>query len=223
VNAAKDWPRNDVRIVSNQGFHSNTYLLKIGDDSACVVVDPGLDREAIEQDIAVCNWQPQAVLCTHGHFDHLGSAAWVQSTYQVPVYLCAADLKLARLSNFMLAAFNLNRRIDLPDFQLVNEGDAVVECDGQSFVFHSLPGHSPGSAGIAVNDLLFSGDSLYARGTALSRLPGEDHAVLRASLDRLFTWVGDGVRVLPGHGGSATIEDIRSNNKELRAFMAAPA
>ncbi len=214
------WSRSDLYTIVNRDFHSNTYLFNTGCDGDCVVVDPGLDREAIAKCIEISGWRPVAVLCTHGHFDHVGNAAWVQSTYQVPVYLCAADMKLAKMSNFMLTAFKLSQRIDLPDFQLVVGGEEVV-CGGKSFAFHPLPGHTPGSAGIAVDDLFFSGDSLYARKTALSRLPGEDHVALRASLTQLFTWIGGCVRVLPGHGGSATVDEIKQNNTELRAFMAA--
>ena len=71
-----------------------------------------------------------------------------------------------------------------------------------------------------MEDLLFSGDTLYARKTALSRMPGEDHAMLRASLVHLFSWIGNGVRVLPGHGGSAPIDEIQRYNEPLRTFMA---
>lgn len=209
-----------IRAIVNRGFQSNSYFLKVGAGGDCVIVDPGLDREAIEQELAACGWSPKAVLCTHGHFDHVGSAAWVQSTYGVPVHLCAADLRLAKLSNFMLAAFKLGQRIQLPEFDLINDGDPQFSYGERVFTFHAMPGHTPGSAGIAVDDLFFSGDSLYARRTSLSRLPGEDHHMLRASLLRLFGWIEGYVRVFPGHGGSATIEDIKLNNEELRAFMA---
>lgn len=211
----------DVRTVVNRGFQSNTYLVPTGSDGDCVVIDPGLDRDAIHQALVACEWRPTAVLCTHGHFDHVGNAAWLHERFGLPVFLRAADLKLAKLSNFMLAAFKVKLRIDLPQFQLVEHDRAVVECGGRSFVFHALPGHTPGSAGIMVDDILFSGDSLYARRTALSRLPGEEHAVLRASLSSLFSWVGADVRVFPGHGGNATIDEIVNHNEELRAFMAA--
>ena len=218
--AAPTGPQDDVHTIVNKDFRSNTYLLKTGPGTQCVVVDPGLDRQAIEQAIDTSGWQPVAVLCTHGHFDHVGSTAWMQSRYQVPVYLCAPDLKLAKMSNFLMAAFKLEQRIELPDFQLIAGGDSVL-CGDKSFTFHALPGHTPGSAGIAVDGLLFSGDSLYARKTALSQLPGEDHAMLRRSLTHLFSWIQGNVLVFPGHGGSATIDDIRSHNEELRAFMAA--
>jgi len=214
------WARGDVRTIVNSDLRSNTYLLATGRGRDCVVVDPGLDRAAVEAGLAASGWAPVAVLCTHGHFDHVGSAAWVQKTFGVPVHLRAADLKLAKLANFMMAAFKLKQRIELPDFSLITEDTASVECGGRSFRFHALPGHTPGSAGIAVDDLLFSGDSLYARRTALSSLPGEDHTVLRASLTGLFSWVAGSVRVLPGHGGSATIDEIHQHNEELRAFMA---
>lgn len=219
--AEAPWSRADVRTIVNSGFRSNTYLVSTGSDGDCVVIDPGLDREAIQQELTASEWRPTAVLCTHGHFDHVGNAAWLHDTFGLPVYLRTADLKTAKLSNFMLAAFKVGLRIELPPFQLVEHDKAVVECDGRSFVFHALPGHTPGSAGIMVDDMLFSGDSLYARRTALSRLPGEEHAVLRASLRGLFSWVAADIRVFPGHGGSATVDEIVKNNEELRAFMAA--
>jgi glyoxylase-like metal-dependent hydrolase (beta-lactamase superfamily II) len=205
--------------VVNRDFHSNTYLLAVGPDASCVIIDPGLDREAIAEALAQRAWTPRAVLCTHGHFDHIAGAAWLQTQYRVPVYLREADLKLAKMSNFMLAAFKLKQRIALPDFSAID--DAPLTCGDASFRFHALPGHTPGSAGITTGGLIFSGDSLYAHKTALSRLPGEDHALLRASLAHLFSWIGGDIRVLPGHGSSATIDEIRAHNEELRAFMEA--
>jgi hydroxyacylglutathione hydrolase len=212
-----------VRTILNLDFRSNTYAVRVGDHeaepTACVLIDPGLNREAIEADFAESGWMPHAVLCTHGHFDHLGSAAWAQERYQVPVYLCAADLKLAKMANFLLTACKLPQRISLPEFTLLPP-NATVVVGGKAFTFHAIPGHTPGSAGITVDGLLFSGDSLYARRTALSQLPGEDHDQLRQSLRQLFTWIAGDVIVYPGHGGSTTIADVQQHNEELRAFLA---
>jgi len=211
-----------LRIVVNQDFSSNTYLLASGTPGRCIVVDPGLDSAALDQALHDAGWSPEAVLCTHGHFDHVGGAAELQARHHIPVYLSAADVKAAKMSNFLMAAFKLEKRIKLPDFQLIEGEDPRLECAGRSFLFHSTPGHTPGSAAIEVDGLLFSGDSLYARRIALSQLPGEDSPTLRRSLRRLFTRVSDEVLVLPGHGRSATLKDIHENNDKLREFMAEP-
>jgi hydroxyacylglutathione hydrolase len=214
-----------LRRITNDDLHSNTYLLAApggtGAGSACVVIDPGLDRNRIESALQDCAWQPHAILCTHGHFDHVGGTDWLQKKYGIPVYLRAGDLKLAKLSNFMMTAFKLQSRITLPEFKLVDIDDARVHAAGRQFIFYALPGHTPGSVGIVVDGLLFSGDSLYAKRIALSSLPGENHAQLRNSLQWLFDWIDPQTLVLPGHGGSSTIEEILQMNEELRVFMAA--
>lgn len=209
-----------LRVVTNQGFSSNSYLLASARPGRCVVIDPGLDAASLNQSLDDAGWTPEAVLCTHGHFDHVGGAAELQATHRIPVYLRSADVKVAKMSNFLLAAFKIEKRIKLPDFQVIDSEDTALECAGRSFIFHAVPGHTPGSAAIEVDGLLFSGDSLYARRIALSQLPGEDSATLRRSLRRLFERVEGSVRVLPGHGGHATLEDILANNHKLREFMA---
>lgn len=214
------WQLDDVRTIVNSDLRSNTYLVRTDQGGGCVVVDPGLDSAAIQAGLATSGWNPLAVLCTHGHFDHVGGAAWLQETYGVPVYLSKDDLRLAAMSNFMMAAFKIPKKIKLPEFTLVQPDDMDVNVGDYTFRFHPLPGHTPGSCGIQLDDRLFSGDTLYARRTSLSSLPGEDHDQLRASLIKLFGWIDGGVRVFPGHGENSTIDKIREYNEELRVFLA---
>lgn len=212
--------RTGVRLVANQVLPSNTYVLASRTPGKCMVVDPGLDPPILNDALGAAGWVPEAVLCTHGHFDHIGGAAELQTRYEIPVYLCAADAKTAKMSNFLMAAFKMDIRIKLPEFEFLQGEDPVLECGGRSVRFHSVPGHTPGGAAIEVDGLLFSGDSLYATRVALSRMRGEDSPTLRASLRRLFARVSDDLLVLPGHGKSALLKDILGQNRLLNEFMA---
>ena len=211
--------------ITNSRLQTNTWLLaapgRAEPGSACVVVDAGLDHAALDAALQATGWVPSAVLCTHGHFDHIGGAARLQQRFALPVLLDRADLKTAQLSNFLMAAIKLPGRIQLPEFTLVDTRTSPVpwSAAGRHGLLHALPGHTPGGCAIACEGLLFTGDSLYARHVGLSRLPGEDHALLRHSLQGLLSWAEPQTLVLPGHGGTATLADIRHGNQALRAFL----
>jgi glyoxylase-like metal-dependent hydrolase (beta-lactamase superfamily II) len=66
----------------------------------CILIDGGLDPAAIDAVVQELALTPAAVFCTHGHFDHAGSAAHFQKVYGCPVYLHGADRKLLKASNF---------------------------------------------------------------------------------------------------------------------------
>lgn len=209
-----------LRRVVNAALQSNTWLLAAPAGTDCVIVDAGLDTACIDAALAEAGWTPRAVLCTHGHFDHVGGAARLQAAFGIPVFLHAADLKTSKLGNFLMSVCKLPGRVTLPEFSLLEGDAATIDAAGRRFTFHALPGHTPGSCGIAVDGLLFSGDTLYARRTGLSKLPGEDHTLLRRSLQSLFGWAAPDTLVLPGHGRSATLDDILEHNEALRQFMA---
>jgi len=213
-----------LRRVVNAELRSNSYLLahtgQTTPGTACVVLDPGLDHAAMDAALEHSGWVPAAVVCTHGHFDHIGGAARLQAKYQIPVYLRAEDAKVAKLSKFLMAAFKIPGKVELPQFSLLHGDAPEVKAAGWSFALHALPGHTPGGAGVTVDGLLFSGDSLYASRIGLSRLPGEDHVQLRKSLHGLFGWIDPDTLVLPGHGEHASVAEILHSNAQLKAFMA---
>jgi hydroxyacylglutathione hydrolase len=216
-----NWGKGDIwRVVSGE-FPSNAYICGTSKDS-CILIDGGLDPVTIDlaiQDLAI---MPTAVFCTHGHFDHAGSAAYFQSKYGCKVYLHGADHKILKTSNFMLMAFKLTSRIEQPsEITIISSAD-VVDVNGYDLMFHGAPGHTPGSCVIEFGSALFTGDTLYARGVGLSQLPGERPEILKRSILELWPMLTSDRIVYPGHGDWASGFEVRETNKELREFLGMP-
>ena len=207
--------------VKSPPFGTNTWLVP-GEGGGCLVVDPGLDGAAVLDALAAARLRPAAVICTHGHFDHVGSAAMLQARFGVAVHLHRADARTLRSANFLMMAFRLEERIALPEPSWLEDG-AVVQAAGLTARFEHAPGHTPGSCLVRVGDALFTGDTLYADGVGLVSLPGEDAGQLRATLRRLLDAPPAGQHVHPGHGGDAPLARIREENAALQAFLAADA
>ena len=206
--------------VASGLFTSNCYISSHeGDD--CVLIDPGLDPAGIDAQVMLLGKTPKAVLCTHGHFDHVGGAAYFQQKYKIPVYLPSGDVKTMQSSNFLLMAVKIAMRIELPDVTQLPADGASVAVGGNTYVYQPLPGHTPGSCLVRSGQHVFSGDSLYARGVGLSRLPGEDRELLRAGIRLLWDNLPAHVLVCPGHGSVARFGDICRENQALLEFLQA--
>jgi len=203
-------------------FASNCYAVATQTPGHCVLVDPGLGGREIHAALRQLGLRPLAVLCTHGHFDHGGSAALFQREYGCAVYLHGDDVKTLKASNFLLMAFKIDARIEQPEVSVVQGGRSWVDVDGCRFEFEHAPGHTPGSCAIAFDRHLFTGDTLYARGIGLSKLPGEKPDQLRATLAALLERHPVDTKIHPGHAESATLGWILQNNQALRRFLEAP-
>ncbi|MFF7892039.1 MBL fold metallo-hydrolase [Streptomyces sp. NPDC007907] len=96
--------RADVHHVADgtylvHGSHTNWVILTDGD--AVTLIDTGYpgDREQVLASLAQVGGSPEAVaavLITHAHNDHLGSAEYLRTTYGTPVYLHEAEVPHAR-------------------------------------------------------------------------------------------------------------------------------
>jgi hydroxyacylglutathione hydrolase len=205
------------RVISGE-FASNAYICGIGGRN-CILIDGGLDPLAIEEVLKQLELTPIAVFCTHGHFDHAGSAAHFQKKLDCPVYLHVGDSKLLKASNFLLMAFKLSSRIEQPSKITYVESGQSIDVGGHMLTFHGAPGHTPGSCIIEIGCALFTGDTIYTRGVGLSNLPGEQPEILKQSILALWPMLTADRVVYPGHGGCASGADVRASNNALLEFL----
>jgi glyoxylase-like metal-dependent hydrolase (beta-lactamase superfamily II) len=211
-----------VWVVTAGSFPSNSYICAADVPGGAIVIDTGLDAAPIDAALLSLGLQPAFIFCTHGHFDHVGSAAFLQDKYGAPVYLHRADAKTAGMGNFLLTAMKLGERIKLPELTLVEDG-FTMGLGGRELRYRHIPGHTPGSCAIAYDSHLFTGDTIYARGVGLSKLPGERPDQIRRSIASVWDELAQ-FTVHPGHGPSAAGLDIMTGNLGLLAFLGlAPA
>jgi hydroxyacylglutathione hydrolase len=205
------------RVVDEQ-LRANTYVVESGAEGEVVVIDPGLDGDAVRA--AVGDRRVAAIACTHGHFDHVGSAHELQRASGAPLYLHRGDAKVLRSANFLLMACKLEQRITVPTVDhLVSDG-AAVELAGGPLRFIHTPGHTPGSCLIEFRGNLFTGDTIYRDKVGMAEFPGEDKDVLRDSILAVWDRLDDDSWTCPGHGGMGRLGDIKRDNRALREFLA---
>ncbi len=209
--------------VANRGFASNTYIYPTGADGRCIVIDPGVDTEAITDELERRALVPEAIFATHGHFDHLASAEPLRRKYSAPVHFHAADDRVARGSNLLMMALKLPNRMSMPEaYVAIEEGFVWSRGDVRVELIHT-PGHTPGSSILVVGDLAFSGDTIYRDEVFLVRLPEQNKARLIRSIERAWDLLPDETMVHPGHGRGATFGEIKASNLPLRRMLAIPA
>ena len=184
---------------------ANCYLVE--NEPRCVIVDPGNSGEHITE---VCNQLdiiPEAVLLTHGHFDHVGGVAGLAWWGDLPVYCHAADVSDAP-GDFTW--------MKTPAWKPLTDGQ-ILDLAGLKIKVLHTPGHSPGSCCFLVEDRLFCGDVLFRSSIGRTDLPGGDDGQMKESLKRLTALPGD-YQVYPGHGNPTNLGRERAEHPYLRGL-----
>ena len=197
-----------LRIVSIP-FDENTYLAYFEGRSDCLVFDPGMQPDKIVAEIEQRQLTPAAILCTHGHSDHIaGNEALKQRWPECLLIIGAGDeAKLTDPVANLSAGFGVNL-LSPPADQVVSEGE-VLELAGFRLEVRETPGHSSGHVVFLASGLsplqVFGGDVLFAGSVGRTDFPDCSFEVLKRSIhEKLFPLPDDSI-VLPGHGPATTI------------------
>lgn len=196
----------DIRIVTGGPLDVNTYVVSAKGDERCLLIDPGVEAEKVQQ--AVGNRKVCAVLLTHGHFDHMLFAQhWLDQGAKL--YVHEADAPALRSPSLNLSQV-VNSQLVLPAADVIlHEGDVVREAGVELTVLHT-PGHTPGGVCYMSDKTLFSGDTLFYGSYGRLDLPGGDVQEMIASLTRLMKLDGETL-AYPGHGMKTRIAWERGN------------
>lgn len=205
-----DWMRIETIHVGEMG--TNCYLAWDEATNRGFLVDPGEQAEKI---IRVCSRyqvKPEAVLLTHGHFDHIMAAKKIRQQYEIPVYAGIHEEELLADSQMNLSgmwAVPYTMKAD----KLVNDNE-VLTIAGMEINVIETPGHTSGGVCyyIKKENVLFAGDTLFCESYGRTDFPGGSmFALLRSLRGKLFV-LPEETDVYPGHGQATSIGYEKTHN-----------
>lgn len=200
-----------VKLLRVGPIGTNCYILEDDQTNLAAVIDPGDEPELIHEALEKEGVEVRYLLLTHGHYDHTTAVPALHRVYpQADIYIHQADANGAGSTLFPLAG-------EVDDLKLYDEGDVIRLGDHEIQVLHT-PGHSPGSVTLKVEDVLFTGDTLFAGSCGRTDLRGGSYEQIMQSLKRLGELKGD-FHVCPGHEATSTLERERRSNPFLMEAM----
>jgi len=184
-------------------YQTNCYFVW-GEGDTCTVIDPGYEAQTVLLQAKKLGKTIEAILLTHGHFDHVGAVRDLAAETDCKVYICENDLSMPS----QLTAGPLYYT------DICKEGDQLT-LSGVSFRVLHTPGHTPGSVCYCAEDAMFSGDTLFRDSCGRTDLPGGSWAQIQQSLKRL-AGLEKNYAVYPGHGPSTTLDEEKKYNPYMR-------
>ncbi|MCL2053917.1 MAG: MBL fold metallo-hydrolase [Oscillospiraceae bacterium] len=207
-----------VKLPPMGSFEVNGYLIISESGSAFLIDAPcGADRviEAAKEN----NAEIKKILLTHGHFDHIEALEQLCKKTGARVYIHENDAHKLNDPRANLSALSGSIIKGCENADKVKDGDAIALDELSVKVFHT-PGHTSGSVCYMIENMIFSGDTLFYMSIGRTDLTDGNSAVLADSLKRLAEFKGgyDDYRVLAGHGDETSLSFEIKNNPYLGRF-----
>ena len=186
-------------------IRTNCYFVKNKNTGQGFLMDPGDEPRHLEREMEAMGLLPDAILLTHGHYDHILAVNEIKTDYP------SCQILISEGERRMVNDQSLNSGIGgydytiTPDRYLRDLEEVVLA--GIRVVVYATPGHTEGSACFYLPDygLLFSGDTVFFESYGRCDLPTGSARELRMSLERILGSLPGNTRVCPGHGNLTTV------------------
>lgn len=206
----------EIRTFVVGPLQSNSYLVVDERSRKAVVIDPGMESEPVLEAVRRAALEVEALIITHGHFDHVFSSAVLKAKTGAQVVMHPADLPLLEEVPETARFFGFKAPVPPQPDRLVREGDTIPVGSG-AFRVLETPGHTPGGISLHLDNAVFVGDTLFAGSVGRTDLTGGSLPVLLRSITTKLLTLPDRTVVYPGHGPATSIGVERRDNPFLRA------
>lgn len=194
---------------------TNCYFAINGETKEMLVIDPGDSAKMLADKINQEELKPQAILLTHGHFDHVMAAEELAGIFGVKIY--AHEKEQDTLEN---PGKNVSLMVggrDAYHADVYVKDEEVLELAGMKVKVLHTPGHTAGGCCYYLEEegALFSGDTLFCQSVGRTDFPGGSMSEIVRSIKEKLMALPDEVRVYPGHMDLTTIGKERAYNPFL--------
>jgi hydroxyacylglutathione hydrolase len=189
----------------------NCYIVYDESSKEGSIIDPGGNSKELIKTIENLDIIPKYILLTHGHFDHTGAVEDLVNKYNLPVCLSKNDLDMILNDNndkIFGKLQNVNNFIYL-------KGNDIIKMANLEFKVIETPGHTPGGICFLIEDVLFSGDTLFNGSVGRTDFNGGSYELLIKSIKEKIMELPDNTIVLPGHGPESSVGNERMYNPFL--------
>lgn len=194
-------------------IENNNFLLIDEDSKEAVLIDCTQKSEDIDNTLKEYGAELKYILLTHGHFDHVLGLNDFKSKYKnCTTFVHESDKIMLETMKDFARNFGLGE-VELQHVdRTLPEGEVLKFGENEIKVIHT-PGHTQGGVCYLIDDMLFSGDTLFYESVGRTDLPGGNFNQLKSNIqEKLFT-LDEKIKVYPGHGCATTIEHEKNNNQ----------
>lgn len=211
-----------VEAFFDKATYTLTYVVYDPNTKDSIIIDPVLDYnpgsskistesvEKVASFIKENDLKPHLIMETHAHADHLSGAPELKTKF--PNSKTAIGEKITLVQSTFSKAFNFKGfKSDGSQFDMLLKDGATVEAGSIKIKVMATPGHTPACTSFLIEDMVFTGDSLFMPdfGTGRCDFPAGDAGVMYDSIMNRLYKLPDSTRVFTGH-------DYQPGGRELK-------
>ncbi len=202
-----------VAPIYNLGdFGTNCYILSDGGHAA--LVDAPFSADVISRRLDSLGLEPEKILMTHGHCDHIEALNGLVKKYGCEVYISDEDLPMLTDSGLCLADYFGAPFEPFYGAKTFSDGDVII-LGGADIRVMSTAGHTLGSVSFIADEFIFTGDTLFEGTVGRTDLGGGSFEQLIRSIEKIMKTQKNRI-VYAGHGAPTDLRTELRFNPYLR-------